>query len=89
MAHIINRPHAIYCNGELVGIITNPDPIGNPTYIEVLLGDDGDNIELRPMHPSTELAEAIRPLPETIVPKSHEKRSRIHTKILDGTSHQQ
>ena len=23
---IINRAHALYCNGELIGIITNPDP---------------------------------------------------------------
>lgn len=24
---IINNPHALYCNGELVGIILNPDPV--------------------------------------------------------------
>lgn len=23
---ILNRPHALYYNGELIGIITNPDP---------------------------------------------------------------
>lgn len=23
---IVNRPHALYYNGELIGIITNPDP---------------------------------------------------------------
>jgi len=69
MAHIINLPHAIYCNGELVGLITNPDPIGSPKYIETLLQESGDNVTLRPMHRSTELADAIRPLPETIQPK--------------------
>jgi len=26
---IINKPHALYYNGELIGIITNPDPFGN------------------------------------------------------------
>jgi hypothetical protein len=24
---LVNRPHALYYNGELVGIITNPDPL--------------------------------------------------------------
>ena len=24
---IINNPHALYVNGEFVGIITNPDPV--------------------------------------------------------------
>ncbi len=74
MAHIINLPHAIYCNGELIGIITNPDPIGSPKYIEILLQESGDNITLRPMHRSTELADAIRPLPETMPHDQSEKQ---------------
>lgn len=30
---IINRPHALYYNGELIGIIINPDPYGGMAEI--------------------------------------------------------
>jgi len=26
---MINRPHALYCNGEIIGVISNPDPFGS------------------------------------------------------------
>ena len=39
---MINNPHALYYNGELIGIITNPDPHGNiNTICECLSPDDG------------------------------------------------
>lgn len=37
---MINNPHALYYNGELVGIITNPDPIGDMFEICDLLSPD-------------------------------------------------
>ncbi len=35
---MINRPHALYHNGELIGIITNPDPFpgGIASIVEAL-----------------------------------------------------
>lgn len=66
MAHIINNPHALYYNGELIGIITNPDPIGNIEEIIELLNQGSSLCDAKPMHPSTELTEVIRPLPETV-----------------------
>lgn len=37
---IINRPHALYCNGELVGVILNPDPVpGGPGGVLEALND--------------------------------------------------
>lgn len=65
MAHIINNPHALYYNGELIGIITNPDPHGSICSIVESLSPDGGLAEARPMHPEG-IAEAIRALPETI-----------------------
>lgn len=39
---IINRPHALYYNGELIGIVTNPDPHGDISSIcEGLSPDEG------------------------------------------------
>jgi hypothetical protein len=66
MAHIINNPHALYYNGELIGVITNPDPVGNIEEIIERLSPHADLSDARPMHSTTELAEVIRPLPETI-----------------------
>lgn len=45
---LINKPHALYCNGELIGIITNPDPIGIHTLFDLLNNDDehSDKIDL-------------------------------------------
>jgi hypothetical protein len=56
--HIINNPHALYFNGELIGIITNPDPAGdlyqiaealspdNPEMVQVVMaGDSKPEIE--------------------------------------------
>jgi hypothetical protein len=39
---LINRPHSLYYNGELIGIITNPDPYGHVADIcEALSPDQG------------------------------------------------
>lgn len=39
---MINRPHALYYNGELIGIITNPDPFGTMADIcDALSPDEG------------------------------------------------
>ena len=66
MAHIINHPKALYYNGELIGIITNADPYGQAQDIVDKLSPDDELCEVRSMHPSSDLAEAIRPLPEVI-----------------------
>jgi hypothetical protein len=45
--HIINNPHAIYFNGELIGVITNPDPVGNLFQIaEALSPDDPEMVQV-------------------------------------------
>jgi hypothetical protein len=50
---LVNNPHALYYNGELIGVVTNPDPHGNiQTIVNGLSPDEG-------------LAEA-RPLPRTM-----------------------
>ena len=39
---MINRPHALYYNGELIGIILNPDPHGDiSTICDALSPDEG------------------------------------------------
>lgn len=39
---MINNPHALYYNGELIGIITNPDPFGNMgDLVDTLSPDQG------------------------------------------------
>lgn len=44
---ILNRPHALYYNDELIGIITNPDPHGNIQSIcEYLSPDEGDAVAI-------------------------------------------
>lgn len=37
---MLNRPHALYYNGELIAIITNPDPFGNAHQIADQLSPD-------------------------------------------------
>ena len=46
---LINRPHALYVNGELVAIVTNPDPItgGLAEFIDAL--DDGAGVGVLPL----------------------------------------
>jgi len=66
MAHIINRPNALYYNGELIGIITNVDPYGRIDDIVNKLNNHEKLCEARSMHVSSDLVEAIRPLPEVI-----------------------
>ena len=66
MAHIVNHPKALYYNGELIGVITNADPYGSAQDIVDKLNADDELCEVRSMHPSRDLSEAIRPLPETI-----------------------
>lgn len=43
---IINNPHALYCNGELVGVILNPDPVtgGAGGLLEALNDADPDSV---------------------------------------------
>lgn len=46
---MIHKPHAIYYNGELIGIILNPDPYGNISSIcDGLSPDEGlaDAVEI-------------------------------------------
>ena len=39
---LVNKPHALYYNGELIGIITNPDPFGHMANIcDTLSPDEG------------------------------------------------
>lgn len=74
MAHIINRPHAIYCNGELVGIITNPDPLGNLGRIVSALAELSEDIELMKIgqFDIQGIADAIDHLPEALNTKEEE-----------------
>ena len=48
---IINQPHALYYNGELIGIITNPDPHGNIMTICEGLSPDEGLADIRPIDP--------------------------------------
>jgi len=42
---MLNKPHALYYNGELIAIITNPDPFGNAYQIaDQLSPDEGDAV---------------------------------------------
>ena len=68
MAHIINNPHAIYFNGELIGIITNPDPAGDLFSIsEALSPDNPELCEMRRMSAVIpELRDLVERLPVTI-----------------------
>ena len=65
MAHIIKNPVGLYYNGELIGIITNPDHY--PDICEALSPDNG-LADTRPLHPSSieAIAEVVQCLPETI-----------------------
>lgn len=43
---IINNPHVLYCNGELVGVILNPDsvPGGASGILEALTYSEPDSV---------------------------------------------
>lgn len=43
---IINNPHALYCNGELIGVILNPDPVcgGAGGILEALNDTEPDSV---------------------------------------------
>ena len=67
MAHIINNPQAIYYNGELIGIVTNPDPHGNLNTICEALSPNEGLCEMRDMSAAiSELRDLVERLPETI-----------------------
>lgn len=67
MAHIINNPQAIYYNGELIGVVTNPDPHGNINTIAEALSPDEGLCEMRGMSAMIpELRDLVERLPETI-----------------------
>jgi hypothetical protein len=44
---IVNKPHALYYNGELIGIITNPDPYGRVDQIADALSPDEGAADIR------------------------------------------
>ena len=46
---MLNRPHALYYNGELIGIITNPDPFGSADEISDALNSDGGDAKVVPI----------------------------------------
>lgn len=65
--HIINKPVGLYYNGELVGVITNPDPIGSIEEICGLISPNEGLCDTRPLDdPCDHIASAIENLPETI-----------------------
>jgi len=73
--HIINSPVGLYYNGELIGVITNPDPVPGGVYkICESLGELGSGYtgqeavcETRPLDdPCDHIASAIENLPESI-----------------------
>ena len=67
MVHIINNPHGLYFNGELIGVITNPDPIGGIESICEYLSPDEGLADTRPFKGDIQrLIEVLRPLPEYI-----------------------
>ena len=84
MAHIINNPHALYYNGELIGIITNPDPFpgGIEDIIDSLSPEESGICVVRPMHQSSDLVECLKPLPETIPVEREEEDTPIHPNDL-------
>ncbi len=65
--HIINKPVGLYYNGELVGVITNPDPIGSIEEICGLISPNEGLCDTRPLDDHCDhIASAIENLPETI-----------------------
>ena len=68
MPHILNHPQGLYYNGELIGIITNPDPFGDSYEICEALSPDEGLAQLLPLPPGRrlDLLAAISELPETI-----------------------
>jgi len=79
---MIHHPHALYYNGELIGIITNPDPHGNiGTICECLSPDEGlaDAIPIEENMGNLEkvgrlwMALQALEIPETITPSAHEE----------------
>ena len=46
---MLNKPHALYYNGELIAIITNPDPFGKAAEIAEALCPDEWMVEARPI----------------------------------------
>tara|TARA_R110000868_G_scaffold47769_6_gene156235 strand:+ start:2615 stop:2848 length:234 start_codon:yes stop_codon:yes gene_type:complete len=67
--HIINNPVGLYYNGELIGVITNPDPVpgGIGRICEVIEQGLDEICEIRPLDdPCDHIASAIENLPESI-----------------------
>jgi hypothetical protein len=67
MAHIIKKPHGLYYNGELIGIITNPDPHGDLQSICYDLSPDEGVADVRPFEGDvSQLQSLLSSLPETV-----------------------
>lgn len=66
--HIVKNPVALYYNGELIGIITNPDPHGSINSIVDALSPDGGLCDVRPLNATQQIKELLDTLniPETI-----------------------
>lgn len=65
--HIVRNPVGLYYNGELVGVITNPDPIGSIEEICGLISPNEGLCATKPLNdPCDHIASAIENLPETI-----------------------
>lgn len=83
IARMINNPHALYCNGELVGIITNPDPLTDFAEFVESMGN-GDAVTIPQNMGNLEqwgaFARAVQGLEvaETIEPTNKERKIVIH-----------
>ncbi len=67
MKHIINQPHGLYYNGELIGIITNPDPCGDLCSICNDISPDEGLADTRPFEGDVSLLQSLlSSLPETV-----------------------
>lgn len=66
MTNIVNKPQALYYNGELIGIITNADPLpgGLNTIIEALNSVADDSVEVKPLDPA-KVTLAVKDVPAT------------------------
>lgn len=73
MVHIINKPHGLYYNGELIGIITNIDPFGKLGELCDALSPDEGLASVLPLEHKADKADfatgldmVLDCLPETI-----------------------
>jgi hypothetical protein len=67
MPHIVKKPHGIYYNGELIGIITNPDPHGDIGSICNYLSPNEGLADAMPFEGDTlQLRSLLSSLPESI-----------------------